>query len=262
MAQSRLVDAANGKIRLLFARDVALFPGATAGGAALLAAAPPDVALSPAQKRRDEEFLEVDLPGEGAAQGPQDGHPRDRLFDPGTGMTASAGQAARPSAILPQGSGYGLAALGILPGIIPFLVMQSLVPVLRNGLDLWLDSLLPVIGISVIAAAIIAFGLVGRRPWYIRFMHTFGWVILAAYALGAGLGLLVLVGLVPRTPDLRFFNVVNMVGWVIVSPLAWLVLRMLRLRYWQPGTEPDGNERPEGGVRPRTLLTAWIGRNR
>ncbi|MGI4800842.1 MAG: hypothetical protein ACRYG8_43835, partial [Janthinobacterium lividum] len=43
MAQSRLVDAANARIRLLFTRDVALFPGATAGGAALMAAAPPDL---------------------------------------------------------------------------------------------------------------------------------------------------------------------------------------------------------------------------
>ncbi len=63
--QSRLVDAANAKIRLLFARDVALFPGATTGGAALMVAAPPDVVLSPAQKQRDEALLKTFLPEKG-----------------------------------------------------------------------------------------------------------------------------------------------------------------------------------------------------
>ena len=67
-AQMRLVEAANTRIRLVMARDVALFPGATAGGAALLAAAPPGVALSAAQRRRDEEHHSSIAPARGWAR--------------------------------------------------------------------------------------------------------------------------------------------------------------------------------------------------
>lgn len=178
-------------------------------------------------------------------------------------MTVPARHSAGPSGIMPQGSAYGLAALGILPGVVPFLVMQSLVPVLKHGMDMWLGSLLPVIGVSVVAATIIAFGLPGRRPWYIRFMFTLGWVILAGYTAGFGFGLLVLLGIIAKaSPDLGFFNVVNIIAWVIVSPLAWLVLRMLRLRYWQPWTTAGEWEQPENGPRSRTLLMSWLSRDR
>lgn len=84
-AQSRLVDVANAKIRLLFARDVALFPGATAGGAALLAAAPPDLALSQTQKRRDEELLK--------SISPEKGMPKDVRLDIRVIGYSSQGQA-------------------------------------------------------------------------------------------------------------------------------------------------------------------------
>ena len=72
-AQSKLVDAANAKIRLLFARDVALFPGATASGAALMSASPPGVALSQAQKQRDEDLLK--------SIAPEKGFPKDARMD-------------------------------------------------------------------------------------------------------------------------------------------------------------------------------------
>ena len=64
-AQAKLVDAANAKIRLLFVRDVALFPGGTTGGAALMAAAPPGVALSESRRQRDEELLKAIAPEKG-----------------------------------------------------------------------------------------------------------------------------------------------------------------------------------------------------
>ena len=64
-AQSKLVDAANTKIRMLFVRDIALFPGGTLGSAALMVGAPPDVVLSEAQRRRDEELLKAITPEKG-----------------------------------------------------------------------------------------------------------------------------------------------------------------------------------------------------
>lgn len=65
-AQTKLVDAANSKIRLLYARDLGLFPAGTVGGAALMAGAPPGVALSAAQKKADEEFLRSIAPSKGS----------------------------------------------------------------------------------------------------------------------------------------------------------------------------------------------------
>ena len=44
--QMKKVEAANARVRILLARDMALFPGATVGGAALMAANPPDVGLN------------------------------------------------------------------------------------------------------------------------------------------------------------------------------------------------------------------------
>lgn len=64
-AQMKKVDAANAKIRILFARDVALFPGATAGGAALLTANPPGVVLNEAQKRSDSRISVAIAPAKG-----------------------------------------------------------------------------------------------------------------------------------------------------------------------------------------------------
>lgn len=64
-AQMKKVDAANAKIRMLFARDVALFPGATAGGAALLMANPPGVVLNEAQKRSESRISVAIAPAKG-----------------------------------------------------------------------------------------------------------------------------------------------------------------------------------------------------
>ena len=170
---------------------------------------------------------------------------------------------ARPAGNVPRGSAYGLLAEIILTGVIPFLVMQSLVPLLKNGVDIWLNSLLPVLGATSIAAAIVTIGLYRRQAWYIGFVFAYGWLVFAGFAFGFSLALLFLLGIVPHTaPDLRFMTFVNIVEWLLVSPLAWLLLRMLRLRYWRPGSPPEQWE-PADDVRPgKTLLMAWLERKK
>ncbi len=55
--QARAVDVASHRLRIIGGRDLALFQGATLAGTGLLSAAPPGVALSPQQNRRDEDYL-------------------------------------------------------------------------------------------------------------------------------------------------------------------------------------------------------------
>ena len=77
------------------------------------------------------------------------------------------------------------------------------------------------------------------------------------------MSLAILGGFVPEeSPDLNFMSVVNIIDWLVISPLPWVLLRMLRLRYWQPWTTPDQWE-PPGPVPPtRTLLMTWAQRKR
>ena len=168
---------------------------------------------------------------------------------------------ARPAGNVPRGSAYGLLAEIILTGVIPFLVMQSLVPFLKNGIDAWLNCLLPVLGATIVAAIVVTIGLYRRQAWYIGFVFAYGWLVFAAFAIGFCLAALFLLNMVPgAAPDLRFMTFVNVVEWLVVSPLAWMLLGMLRLRYWRPGTLPEQWEPPDD-VRPgKTLLMAWLER--
>ncbi len=179
-------------------------------------------------------------------------------------MTAPAPGSARPPGNIPKYSAYGLVSLGILAGAIPFDVMQSLVPVMKGATDVLLANLLPVIGAGTLVAGIVALGLFRRCPtWFIHFVFEFGSLVLIAYLAGFGFGVAILLGLVPeQAPELRFVSFVNIVDWLIVAPLAWLLLRTLRQRYWQPWTTPDQWEPPAPVPPTRTLLMTWAQRKR
>ncbi len=177
-------------------------------------------------------------------------------------MSENAAGSARPPGQLPKGSPFGLMALGILSGVIPFLVLQSLVPVLKNGTDIWLDSLLPDVAASAVVGAVMAFGLARRRAAYIRFVNTLGWFLLLAYAAGLLAGIAILAGMVAeQSPSLSFISVVNIVLWALVSPLAWFLLRLVRLRYWQPGTRAEDWEAPDAVPATRNTLVSQFNRD-
>ena len=178
-------------------------------------------------------------------------------------MIVLAPRSARPAGNVPKGSFYGLAALGMLPGVIPFLIIQSLVPFMKNGIDFWLDSIWPVLGASGVAGTIMAAGIARRQSWYIWFIFGLGSLLVAAYIIGLGLGVVLLLGFVPgKMPDLGFINIVNIIDWLVISPLAWLLLRTLRLHYWQPWSTPDQWEPPAPTPPTRTLLMTWANRKR
>ena len=125
----------------------------------------------------------------------------------------------------------GLGAIAVMAGLVPFLMLQSLVSVLKNGLDIWLASLLPVIGIGGAVGGLIALAALRPRRMLFDLLDGLGWASVAAYFAGIALDLLIMSGAVPRVSrDLSFVNVVNIVEWLAISPLVWLNLKGLRLR--------------------------------
>ncbi len=130
---------------------------------------------------------------------------------------------------MPRNTARQITALMIVPGLVPFLVLQSLTSVFRGGFNLWMHSWLPDVAVSGVAGAIVAWGIFHHSRWLQGFALRFGQVVLALYGLGFVLGVVILTGLVPRAaPDLAFMNVVNVIEWVVFSPLVvavWFLVR-------------------------------------
>ena len=119
--------------------------------------------------------------------------------------------------------------MAILAGAVPFLMLQSLVPVLKDGLHVWLASLLPVTGITAVVGTLVVVSVMRPRSWLGGLVRALGWLVVAVYAVGVVLGLAVLLrAVLEASSDLSFMSAVNIVGWVLVSPLAWLALGVLR----------------------------------
>lgn len=138
---------------------------------------------------------------------------------------------AAPSGASSAWTARGLIAVAMLAGLAPFLLLQSLIPVLKNGLDVWLASLLPVVGVSGLVGGLVALAYLRPHRVISGLLQGLGWLVVAGYVAGVGLDLLLMVGAVPRaSPDLGFVNVVNIVEWLVISPLVWLTLRMLRVK--------------------------------
>ena len=145
----------------------------------------------------------------------------------------------RPSGAAPVGTSKGILAYIILSAGVPFFIVESLIPVFTGGIDTWISSIIPVLAVALFLSAIVVGGLFRRRHWYVCYMFGSGCVLLAGYVVGVGLSVTVLLRLLPVVhPELLFGNAINIVMWLLLAPLAWLLSRMLRLRYWQPWTAP------------------------
>ena len=161
---------------------------------------------------------------------------------------SARGHLQRPPGYAPRGTSLGLVGCVMLT-LSPFVATSSLIPVLKNGVDLFLGTMLPNFAICVPLALVIGLGLHKRRLWFIRFFFAWGATGLACYAAGLLLGLAVLFRLIPEAhPEWRFALIVTFLGWLYSTLCAYWVFRMLRLRYWQPWTNPDqwepGDETP------------------
>lgn len=169
-------------------------------------------------------------------------------------MSTQSTSLSRPAGYAPRGTSAGIVGYTLLSVAVPFIALEGLIPVLANGLDVWLGSILPVIGFAMVLLLVLALGLHKRRYWYVCYLFATGALLLVGYLLGLLTGLAILTHLVPvRHSDLRFASVVNLVFWLLLAPFAWLLLRMLRLRYWQPWTraaewEPGDEAPPRWGM--------------
>lgn len=176
-------------------------------------------------------------------------------------MTEDPQDMQRPPGYAPRGTMMAIVGLPILT-LSPFLTALSLAPVLRNGLEVWLDTMLPNLALCVPLVLTMALGLHKRRLWYVATMFVWGAASLVSYIVGLLIGLAVLFRLLPEVhPELRFLLIVNMLGWLAFTFCAYWTLRMLRLRYWQPWTRPTQWE-PGDESQPRWTPRPAVGRPR
>ena len=155
-------------------------------------------------------------------------------------MSGADASLTRPPGYAPKGTSAGLFSFAMLAAGVPFATIQSLVPVVSGGLDLWLGSILPTLGFAMTLVVIMALGMHKRHLWFVRFVFTAGSILLVGYILGVLLSLSVLANILPiRSRELHFISFVNIVFWLAQALFVWLLVRMLRLRYWQPWTKPD-----------------------
>ena len=159
-----------------------------------------------------------------------------------------------PLAAFPKGSAQGLIAAAMLTGLVPFFILQALTPVLPDGMETWLSSIIPSMLAPGLLVGVMLFGIFkGRKNWYRAFAFAHGCLVLLAYAFGALLGIALFAGVIPdRDPSLSFMHPVNLVCWLVIAWLPWLLWRMLRMRFWQPWTTPDQWEQPAAVGAPST----------
>ncbi len=155
----------------------------------------------------------------------------------------------RPPGYAPRGTSAGLFSFVMLGAGVPFAAVQSLVPVLADGLDVWLASILPVLGLAMVLTIIMAIGLRKRHLWFVRYLFFTGSTLLGCYCLGVVLSVAILLNVVAsRSPNLRFMSKANIAYWLVQAFFVFFLLRMLRLNYWKPWTKPEsweaGNETP------------------
>ena len=163
-------------------------------------------------------------------------------------MTATRKHLQRPPGYAPRGTSLGLVGCIALT-LSPFMATLSLIPVLDDGAGVFLGTMVPNLAFCVPLILVMTLGLHGRRLWYVRFLFGWGAAALACYSVGLLLGLAVLFRLVPEAhPELRYTLIVTAIEWLFLTLCAYWVLRMLRLRYWQPWTRPEqwepGDETP------------------
>ncbi len=145
----------------------------------------------------------------------------------------------------------GLAGFIFLSAGAPLFISQSLVPVFANGIHTWALSVPPIVVVSLMLCTAVISGFHKRHYWLICYWFTTSALLLALYVVGVLLGLVMFFRLVPlRHPDYHFINVVNLIMWTLLAPFAWCLLRLVRLRYWQPWTRPESWE-PGDETAPR-----------
>lgn len=160
----------------------------------------------------------------------------------------------RPGGLPPCGSRYGMLGLMGLGLVTPMMGGMALYA-LRGGLSLpepWLFGLFWGWVILLLGSFI---GLTYRRFWGICLGWSQGLVTAIAFPLALAAAVPIPLGLVGADGDRRFLAGYAL-GWLLAAVPLWpLLVRMLRLRFWQPWRRRDEWEPGDEPV-PRWALIA------
>jgi FtsH-binding integral membrane protein len=163
---------------------------------------------------------------------------------------AAATRQDRPRGYFPRGTSLGLAGMGLLAVAVPFNVLQCAAPFTPNGFDRWLNAIPFVFPLGFVPIVLIIIIARTHQYWAVRAFFYFGCATLTGYALSLIFAVVAVTGVLPlQETGLRPIAYVGLIYNVLaMGILAWFLLRMLRLRYWQPGSTPDmweaGDEGP------------------
>lgn len=152
----------------------------------------------------------------------------------------------RPSGLAPKGSSWGLGLISLYAPAVPGLLAMAIAPWLpggpENGLPFALAGLAP----WMVTAVPLIIGFKSRRYWGVLLFFYVG----VCCAVALPLSIVVLAGLIltnfQHPPD-QFYDVWFGVGLIAMLPFWPRLVRTLRLKYWQPWTNPSewetGDER-------------------
>jgi hypothetical protein len=132
---------------------------------------------------------------------------------------------------------------------VPCDVLQSAAPFTPGGFERLIDWLPFFLPLGFIPLVLIILFARTRRYWVVCAFFYLGCVILTAYVLSLIFALIAIADILPvYEAGLRSMPIVGLVYAMALGIFAWFLLRMLRLRYWQPGSAPDtweaGDEAP------------------
>jgi hypothetical protein len=154
---------------------------------------------------------------------------------------ASSTRQDRPRGFAPRGTSLGLVGMCGLAVGVPFNVLQCAAPFTVGGFDRWLNAipfLLPLPFVPMVLFIIFART---RRYWTVWAIFYLGSGLLVAYGLSLLFALTAVAGVLPvRDSGLLVMPLVGLIyNVLLLGTAAFLLLRLLRLRYWQPGCDAE-----------------------
>lgn len=157
----------------------------------------------------------------------------------------------RPSGLAPKGTSMGLGLMTVFAPGIPALTAMSVCPWLPGEGDTGLAIGFTCIGIWAVISIPLVIGARLRRFWgVVLYFYVGAFCVVALPVALASLAILILSTTHDRPPT--FFYMWFGVGLIPMVPFWPLLIRALRLKYWQPWTRPEewetGDERIAGWV--------------
>ena len=145
----------------------------------------------------------------------------------------------RPLGLAPKGTSWGVGLGLTYAAFAPMLAVMCLSPWLPGGVVTGLSIAMPLGLVWMFAAIPVIIGFKSRRHWGV--VAFFSICTFSAIAVPAALVIVagVLLATLGRWPA-QVFLVWFYAPWLLVMTLFWpLLVRTLRLKYWQPWTTPD-----------------------